>query len=354
MPRLFGAPQVAASGDGRLELFVFGIDGSLWHLWQTAWSNGWSGWDARGAGGSWPAALAPSGDGRLELFVAGNGLQHAWQTAWSNGWSQWISHGSPPDPSGIGFFAPAIAANADGRLELFVASGSLWRLEQTAWSNGWTGWLDHGRPQGSLLTGPVEACRSGDGRVEAFVVDAQGALWGIRQTAVGGGWSGWTSFGRPGNGLDDRPATGRDADGRLDLFVRGTDNTLWHRWQTAVSPTDPWSDWVSEGTAGGGLLDHPVVGNSADGRLELFMTGLDGNVWHRWQTAASNGWSDWVSEGSAGGGFTDAAPALGRSGDGRLELFCVGRDGNLWHKWQPQANASHVWSAWVSHGQPVP
>lgn len=29
-----GEPVVAASGDGRLELFVVGRDGGLWHAWQ--------------------------------------------------------------------------------------------------------------------------------------------------------------------------------------------------------------------------------------------------------------------------------------------------------------------------------
>ncbi len=358
MPRLFGAPAVAANGDGRLELFVFGIDGTLWHIWQTQWSNGWSGWAAfPGGGGNWPAAVTPSGDGRLELFVAGADLGQAWQTAWSNGWSPLVNRGSPPSPVQTGFFAPGIAANADGRLELFVANGSLGRLEQTAWSDdgSWSGWLDHGSPPaGGFVVGPVEAARTADGRIEVFVVDSHGALWNIRQTSAGSGWSGWNSFGSPGSGLDDRPALARNADGRLDLFVRGTDGALWHRWQVAVTAGDNWSDWVSEGTAGVGFLDHPVVATSADARLELFLAGADGNIWHRWQITASNGWSPWTSEGSAGGGFTDAAPAVGRSGDGRLELFAVGRDGNLWHKWQPTANVSNQWSPWTSHGQPEP
>jgi hypothetical protein len=98
MTALFGAPAVASNGDGRLELFAFAVDGALWHIRQTAWSNGWSELSAMGAGGSWPAAVAPSGDGRLELFVAGNGLEHASQTSWSNGWSQWTSLGSPAGP----------------------------------------------------------------------------------------------------------------------------------------------------------------------------------------------------------------------------------------------------------------
>ena len=353
MTGLFGAPAVAASGDGRLELFAFTLDGALWRIGQTAWSNGWSGWTPQGTGGgSWPATVAPSGDGRLELFVAGAGLQHASQTAWSNGWSPWSSLGSPPPSPEQRFFGPGIAPNADGRLELFVANGELWRLEQTAWSssNGWSAWLPHGAPSGSFVVGPVTAGRTADGRVEVFVVDSAGNLWNIRQTAVAGPWSDWNSFGSAGGGLDDRPTLAPNADGRLTLFVRDNDGGLWSQTQIQVSASDDWSGWVSEGTAGGGFFDHPVVGNSADGRLELFLTGRDGSIWHKWQTAASNGWSSWVSEGSVGGGFTDAAPELGRNGDARLELFAIARDGNLWHK--RQTAASNGWSGWASLGQP--
>ncbi|MGB8501773.1 hypothetical protein [Mycobacterium sp.] len=49
-------------------------------------------------------SLAPSADGRLELFfVEGGILWHIWQTASSNGWSGWASHGKPP---GFTFFGP--------------------------------------------------------------------------------------------------------------------------------------------------------------------------------------------------------------------------------------------------------
>jgi hypothetical protein len=103
MPRLVGTPAVASSGDGRLEVFVFSVDGALWHLSQTRVGGGltdWSEWTLRGGswpGGSWPATVTASADGRLELFMAADGLQHAWQVAWSrNGWSGWVNHGPPP------------------------------------------------------------------------------------------------------------------------------------------------------------------------------------------------------------------------------------------------------------------
>jgi len=35
---------VGRNQDGRLEVFGVGRDKSLWHNWQTAPNNGWSGW----------------------------------------------------------------------------------------------------------------------------------------------------------------------------------------------------------------------------------------------------------------------------------------------------------------------
>jgi Repeat of unknown function (DUF346) len=251
MPRLFGSPVLAASGDGRLELFVFDVEGALWHSWQTAWSNGWSDWRA------FP----------------------------------------PPPGESLGFYGPGVVAGADGRLAAFTANGSLWRLEQTAWSNGWSGWEPHDAPPGSLVASPVTAVRSGDGRIEVFTLDLQGRMWNIRQTSANGSFSDWNYFATPGVPLADRPGLARSADGRLELFARGTDGELYHQWETAVG-TFSWSGWVAAGSpAEGGFADHPVAAASADGRLELFAAGQDGNLWHSWQTQASNGWSPWVSAG---------------------------------------------------------
>ncbi len=350
MVRLLGSPTLAASGDGRLELFVLDVEGTLWHKWQTARSNGWSGWSRSGQAEQWPASIAASGDGRLELFVVGGGgLSHTYQTSWSNGWSAWINHGSPPFNGGFSFSAPGIAAEANGRLVALVANGALWRLQQTAWSNGWSEWLPHGSPSGRFVSGPVGAIRSADGRIEAFVIDVDGRMWNIRQTSPGSQFSTWNDFGSPGRGLDDRPAVARSADGRLELFAVGRDGALYHRWETAVG-TFSWSAWTSVGNPATGILvDHPAIAASADGRLELFVTGSDGNVWHQWQTLAGNGWSDWVPT-RPDPGAQGSAPDVQASGDGRLELFVVGADGDLWHSFQTRA--SNGWSPWLSHSHP--
>jgi hypothetical protein len=245
-----------------------------------------------------------------------------------------------------------VAAGADGLLQLFLVDswgGHLYRMGQVSGGNGWSGWQDHGAPGAANLAGPVTAARSGDGRIEVFAIDTDGSVWNVRQTAPYGAYSGWNAYGNPGVGLEDRPALARSADGRLELFVRSQDDgQLHHQWETAVG-TFSWSGWNSFDAATAPdkrFTDHPVVAASADGRLELFLTGGDGNMYHAWQTSASNGWSDWVNEGSTpGGGFVGAAPGLARNGDGRLEIFAVAIDGNIYHKWQTAA--SNGWGPWT-------
>src|SRR4029453_9249536 len=51
-------PRVGVLPDGRLEVFVSGYDGALWHNWQV--SGGWSGWRYLGAPLGRPITQSPS------------------------------------------------------------------------------------------------------------------------------------------------------------------------------------------------------------------------------------------------------------------------------------------------------
>jgi uncharacterized protein GlcG (DUF336 family) len=82
-----------ARGLGHLKV-VIGSDHALWHKWQVAPNDGWSGWASLGG---WIDHLAVgyNADGRLEVFARGSdgALWHKWQTAPNNGWSGWASQG---------------------------------------------------------------------------------------------------------------------------------------------------------------------------------------------------------------------------------------------------------------------
>jgi len=68
------------------------------------------------------------------------------------------------------------------------------------------------------LVAPLHAipARSGDGRIYAFVIDDNGTMWGLHQTALGGPWSDLISFGTVPQGLVERPALALSA-----LMMRG-------------------------------------------------------------------------------------------------------------------------------------
>jgi hypothetical protein len=94
-----------------------------------------------------------------------------------------------------------------------------------------------------------------------------------------------------------------------------------------------------------------MLAPSVDGRLELMVVGNDGQLWALWQTAPSNGWSGWASHGQPAGVSLTGSPTLAPSFDGRLELMVIGNDGQLWHLWQTAI--SNGWSGWASHSQPA-
>jgi acylphosphatase len=308
-------PVVARNADGRLEAFVQGTDGALWHIWQTSPNSTWGGWSSLGGWITTPV-VGQNADGRLEVFARGSdgALWHIWQTAPNSTWSGWASLGGVVS-------MPTVARNADGRLEVFAqgTDGALWHIWQTAPNSTWSGWAS----LGGWITTPV-ASRNQDGRLEVFVQGSDNALWHIWQTARNNGWSGWSSLG----GWIRNPAVGRNADGRLEVFVQGSDNALWHVWQNAANGT--WSGWASLG----GWIRNPSVDNNADGRLEVFVAGSDTALWHIWQTAPNNGWSGW----SGLSGAMIGGPVASHNADGRLEVFVKGTDAALWHTWQTRPN----------------
>jgi acylphosphatase len=91
-------------------------------------------------------------------------------------------------------------------------------------------------------------------------------------------------------------------------------------------------------------LEACVVGRNQDGRLEIFGLGTDNGLWHKWEAAPNGAWSSWASL----GGILTCEPEVARNADGRLEVFARGTDNALWHLWQTAP--SNGWSGWASLG----
>jgi hypothetical protein len=114
----------------------------------------------------------------------------------------------------------------------------------------------------------------------------------------------------------------------------GKNGQLYHIWQT--TPSGIWNSegWQSFGGDWPGT--PPVVAHNADGRFEVFLVGKNGQLYHIWQTTPSGIWN---SEGwqSFGGDWPAFVPPLPfNNQDGRLEVFLVGKNGQLYHRFQTE------------------
>ena len=278
---------VAQNADGRLELFAHGTDGAVWHIWQPipgAGTGEWSGWASLGGQIVGSPRVARNGDGRLELFACGtdHALYHIAQAP-AGGWGAWSSLGGSML---TGLFVPPVldvCANADGRLEAFVratdaAVWHIWQPVPNAAPGQWSEWESLGGGAVSQLV----VARDGGGGLAVMTESMNGVPQLILQSGDPAWGGGWTDLGGQGKG---QMALGCNADGRLEAFIVGTDSALYHAWQ--VAPGGGWAPWAPLG----GIVQGFGLGVNSDGRFEIFHVGLDQRVYHIWQTAASNGWN---------------------------------------------------------------
>ena len=338
------SPSVGQNTGGRLEVFTIGSDGTLWHIWQTIAGKSWSNWNPLNKPLNTNVLVMPgvgkNADGRLEVFtIASDGaLWHIWQTSpGQEPWSNWFSSGQPAASIANAQFPPSIAQNADGRLEAFTVGtdGALWHIYQVAPNGTWSSWTPLGKPPNLNAINAPFVAQNADGRLEAFTVGADGALWHVWQTTPNGVWSNWFSSGQPAASIRNTStslAVSQNLDGRLEAFTIGSDGALWHIWQTI--PNGTWSNWASLGLpAGASITSPPTVGKNKDGHLEVLVSGHDGALWHIWQTVPGNGWGNWESLGTPPNIAINPSPFVSKNADGRLEAFVNGSDGRLWHCW---------------------
>lgn len=165
------------------------------------------------------------------------------------------------------------------------------------------------------------------------------------------GWTGWAAL--DGSLSGGEPVVGQNADGRLEVFAEAPGASgpeLDHIWQLVAG-----GGWATFGSLGAPpppaqFLGFPTVAANADGRLEAFArVGLmsTGALWHIWQSVPNGGWSTWDN---LGGGIGPHFVQVGQNADGRLEVIAINTIGQLIHIWQLTAGGG--WSPWDVLGSP--
>jgi hypothetical protein len=379
---LASAPTVVPwtlAGKRRLDVFARGSDNSLQHQW---FDGAWSGWESLGGTLTSAPGVASWAAGRLDVFARGanNDLQHKW---FDGGWSGWEGLG------GALTSAPAVMSWGPGQLDI-LTRGVDETLQHKFFSGGWSGWENLG---GTLTSAPTMASW-GPGQLDVF---ARGTNSTLQHKRWAGGWSAWETL---AGTVTSAPAVASRGTGQLDVFSLNTANDVQQEsfanstWSTPtrvfglappVATTVPSRTSVYQTSPGGaafgtieyayvdsvGKLIHgrqrdpgdfasvqytsiggneafvgqPGLTEQADGRVHVLGHTTNGDVWVRNQTEkGSPGWGGWTDM----GGWVTSTASTGTLPDGRLVVFAVDADGQLWQRQQITVNGPY--GAWGSLG----
>jgi hypothetical protein len=336
------ALQIAAAQnqDGRLEIFYIGTGNHLYHNWQLA-PNGllWAGETPFVGNSALQVVAARNTDGRLEIFYIGTGnhLYHNWQTV--AGGPTWF--GETPF---AGDYADQIAVgqNTDGRLEIFYVGTNRGIYHNWQTVAGGPTWFGETRFPRGVSAEQIAVGLNPNGRLEIFYIGTGGNLNRNMQTQEGSSDSyvGETPF---ANDSAKQVTVGRNLDGTLEIFYVGTNNTLYHNRKTAANSTE----WSGEVAFSGDSAKQVTVTMNPNDELEIFYIGINNDLYHNWQTGANstiwNGETPFLGTGKdpapdSGEQITVATNAVGNAQVGLLEMFYIGTNNAIYHKWQTLAN----------------
>jgi hypothetical protein len=181
-----------------------------------------------------------------------------------------------------------------------------------------------------------------DGRLEIYYVGTNNDLyhdWQM-QTSISdnANWAGETRFPKDSA---SQIALAQNSDGRLEIFYVGTNNDLYHNWQMQPSISDN-ANWVGETRFPGDSAKQVTVAQNSDGRLEIFYVGTNNDLYHNWQLKP--GVSDnanWAGETRFPGDSANQITAA-QNADGHLEIFYVGTNNDLYHNWQADPSSNWI------------
>ena len=115
------------------------------------------------------------------------------------------------------------------------------------------------------------------------------------------------------------------SNGSMDIFGLAPNNSMQHMLWNGHLP-------ASLENLGGGFNSPPAVVSWGPNRIDVFALGLDNQVWHRYQDNGS--WSPaWQGLLLPGGLAFKSRPVVVSWGTGRIDIFGLGLDNSMLHLW---------------------
>ena len=107
---------------------------------------------------------------------------------------------------------------------------------------------------------------------------------------------------------------------------------LTNKWSKCIPFAAPLPFSLSH-AAPSSILSLAVEANT-DGRLELFTLSKNGEVWHIWQKSPNGNWSAWQSLNKPLGTFPENV-IVSRNSEGQLQIFIRDAKKGIWYRKGP-------------------
>jgi len=219
--RTLSEPALSSWGGNRLDVFVLGLDGAIWHRGGQAGALG--AWETLGGMLTSAPSAVSWGVNRIDVFARGmDGSLYA--NAWTGtGWRGWLRV-----PSLLSS-APEAAVRAPGVIDVFTRG-----IDNAMYHLVWSGQsvLFFWERLGGGFTAAPAAISWGGGRLDVFGRGLDGALWSSYWS--GSGWSGWYPLGGQLRSAPDAASRGFDS---WDVLVEGIDGRFYLRSWTGAGFT---------------------------------------------------------------------------------------------------------------------
>jgi hypothetical protein len=340
-PYQFPAPMAVTSwAAGRLDIVGLGVDKAVYHkAFDTSLGSQWipsaMNWDSLVAGFVAVPVAASWGPNRLDVFNIGPDFQCYIKSWDGSAWSDWTGLGRD-----FGFNGRlAVTSWGPGRLDVFgiqpfavdgnnnqmyhkafdTANGSQWQPSLTGWDalGGNTIFGDNSSPT---------VVSWGPNRLDIFAL-------GIDRQIYHKGWDGtqWvpspTDWESLGGTFSDTPIVTSWGPNRIDLFGLGTDR------QPYIKSFDG-NAWSPDWSPLGGTFNSNITAVSwGPGRIDLFGLGTDDQMYHKaFDTSLGSVWLPSLTDWEALGGTFTSGAAVASWGPGRLDVFGIGTDSQMYIK----------------------
>jgi hypothetical protein len=304
----------------------------------------WSDWENRGQppGGLHPS-MAPAVASRLVnwLDIVVTGTDNAvWILNWNgSSWQPWKSVG------GTVTAAPTAIAVERAGFHIYARA-----TDDTMYH-----FQDYVQPTPLL---PVPWLALGGGSVQSAAAAASWAPYRVDLFAANNGmlvhrysqdhgvtFTNWESLGQPNSSvhLQGAPAAVSRGPRLLDVAVRGSDGNLWQIQWDGIN-WQPWKQLATPAIAGHKDVSDPALTTwwlpppqqvlpSKPQRLDLFVVDSTGSLYQKISMDGGESWQNGAPLGTPPTTTLSSGPAAVSWGPNRIDIFAVGKDQNLWHRW---------------------